>query len=57
MTASPAIAAPISSTITSRISSTPVAASAPAVNSSESPGRNGQMISPVSMKMMANSIA
>src|SRR5688572_25289592 len=39
------------------MSSTPVAASAPAAKRSESPGRNGQMTRPVSMKMIANNIA
>ncbi len=34
----------------------PVAESAPAVNSSESPGRNGQITRPVSTKMIANRI-
>ena len=35
----------------------PIADSAPAANSSESPGRNGVTTSPVSAKMMRNSSA
>ncbi len=35
----------------------PAAASVPATNSSESPGRNGVTTSPVSQKMIANRIA
>ena len=38
-------------------SSTPVAASAPQANRSESPGRMGVTTSPVSAKMMRNRIA
>jgi hypothetical protein len=55
--ASPDTAAATSSRKVSRTSMAPVAATAPAVKSSESPGRNGQMTSPVSMKMTRKRIA
>jgi hypothetical protein len=45
------------STDTAATSSAPVAAIAPAANSSESPGRNGVTTSPVSANTIANRIA
>ena len=55
----PATAAMISTSDTSGADSVPLvstAASAPAANSSESPGRNGVTTKPVSAKMMTNRI-
>ena len=52
---SPRTAAAISAPISAEIESDPLAAKAPAANSSESPGRNGVTTSPVSQKTMANS--
>jgi len=43
--------------LTREMFSAPVAASAPAANSSESPGRNGVTTSPVSANTMTNRIA
>jgi hypothetical protein len=56
----PVIAAMISTTDTSGADNVPLestAASAPAANSNESPGRNGVITKPVSAKMMMKRIA
>jgi hypothetical protein len=56
LTASPAIAATNSTTTTTTGFSAPVAASAPAANNRESPGRIGVTTRPVSAKTMTKSI-
>ena len=51
------MAATVSPTPSQTTSKSPLAAKAPAANSSESPGRNGMITSPVSMNTMANRMA
>jgi hypothetical protein len=55
LTASPAIAATASRSITSSTSSAPSAAKVPTAKSRESPGRNGVITSPVSQNTMRKS--
>jgi hypothetical protein len=57
LTASPTNAATMTTTASTSTRIAPVAASAPAAKRSESPGRNGATMRPVSAKMMAKRIA